>query len=54
MFLEEYQSIGLTSAIVIRVAAAGLKSDCFHIDAGFLESNDFKGFVCYLSSYHDH
>ena len=52
MFLEEYHFIGLTSAIVVRAAAAGLKSVCFHIDARFLESNDFKGFVYYLSSHH--
>ena len=52
MFLEEYHFIGLTSAIVVRAAAAGFKSVCFHIDARFLESNDFKGFVYYLSSHH--
>ena len=45
MFLEEYHSIGLTSAIVVRVATAGLKSVCFHIDARFLESYDSKGLV---------
>jgi hypothetical protein len=52
MFLEEYHFIGLTSAIVVRVAAAGLKSVCFHLDARFLESDDSKGFVYYLNSYH--
>jgi len=52
MFLEEYHSIGLTSANVVRVATAGLKNVCFHIDAGFPESNDSKSFVYYLNSNH--
>ena len=54
MFLEEYHFIGLTSAIVVRVAAAGLKSVYFHTDARFLESDGSKGLVYYLNSNHAH
>jgi hypothetical protein len=52
MFLEEYHSIGLTSAIVVRVATTGLKDVCFLIDVRFLKSDDSKGLVYYINSYH--
>jgi hypothetical protein len=52
MFFVCVANTGVTGAIVVRVANAGVKVECFHSDGPPLVSADSKGFKCYTTSYY--
>jgi hypothetical protein len=52
MFFACIANTGVTGAIVVRVANAGVKVECFHTLQPPLVSADSKGFRCYPLSYY--